>query len=76
MIDLPYSQVDYTVDTNPWDRQIGCVLVLKQPRGTDSTIGYWSRSLTNAAHAYDTTHWESSRIMWIVLLPWPGYKYC
>lgn len=35
-------QVVYTLETDVYDEQNGCVLPQKQPDATDRPIGYWS----------------------------------
>lgn len=51
---LSRSQWDYTVDTGTCEKQIGYVLLQKQPGGTDTPIEYWARSLKDAERTYDT----------------------
>lgn len=53
---LSRSQRAYTVDTDVCDKQIGCVLLQKQPERTDEPLGYWSRLLYEANCTYHTTH--------------------
>lgn len=57
-----------TVDTVTCDKQIGCVILQEQPDGTTKLIGYWSRSLNDAEHRYETTHRECLAFMWALLL--------
>lgn len=58
----------YLIDTDRCRKQISCVLLQQQPDGHDKPIGYWSRSLNTAVHAYGTKDRECLRVVWAVLL--------
>lgn len=68
---LPYGGGQFTLDTDACNVQIGCVLLQDQPDQTKRPVDYWSRSLTSAKRAYDTTHKECLAIVWAVLLICP-----
>jgi len=68
VIALPRGTGKYTVDTDACDRQVGCVLLQEQLTGPDRPIGYWSRSLTSAEAAYDTTERECLAVVWAVTM--------
>lgn len=38
---LPRSQGDFTIDTDPCNKQIGGIPLQKQPKGADRLIGHW-----------------------------------
>lgn len=60
----PRLQGAYTLDTDAWDKQIGCVVLQKKPDGTAKPIGHWSRSLNDTESAYNTMHRECRAVVW------------
>lgn len=71
---LPRFQGQYTVNTDAYDRQIGCVLLQKLPDGHNKQIGYWSSSLTDSERANNTAHRECLPVVWVVFLFRPYLK--
>lgn len=65
---LPRSQGAYTVDTEAFDKQTGCVFLHKPPNGTDDQIEYLPRSWNDYRYGYDTTHCEFRAVVLAVLL--------
>lgn len=53
---LPKLTGTSILDTDACDGQGSYVLLKKQPERPDKPVGYWSRYLNFADHAYDTTH--------------------
>lgn len=60
---LPGSAGHLILDTEACNVQVGCVLQQEQPDKVIQTIGYWSRSLTDAKRQYDTTQRECLAIV-------------
>lgn len=52
----PHYQGAYTVDTDTSDKQIGRVLLQKQPERTDKRIGYGYHLFSDREGTYDATH--------------------
>lgn len=71
MLALPRLQGYYTVDTDAFDKQIGFVLLKKQPDRNDITVGNGSGSLDDAKPAYYTTHLECLAVVWAVIMLTP-----
>lgn len=65
---LPRSKGTYTVDKDACNKQIGSVLLQKQPGGTDKPIGYYSRSIDDADRACNYTYQECHSMVWLLLL--------
>lgn len=68
LLAIPRSQGSYTVDIIAYDRQVGCILLKKQPYGHDKRIGYWSRSITDTEHMHDSTHQQCLVVAWSISL--------
>lgn len=68
MLGLPHLLSEYTVDTDAYQKQIGCVLLQMQPDGTNRLIRYWSHSLNDAKSAHDTTICQCLAVIWAVVL--------
>ena len=62
---LPRPNGRYVIDTDACEYQVGCVL-LQEQEGQLHPIGYWSRSLTKAERAYDTTQRECLAVVWAI----------
>lgn len=52
VLKLPRSDLEYSVDTDACDHQVGCALFQTYEDGTRHPIGFWSRSLTSAERIY------------------------
>ena len=59
------------MDTDASARQVGAVLLQKQPDQSTRPVGYWSRSLNAAERNYSTTERECLAVVWASLLPRP-----
>lgn len=68
VLPLPCLQGACTVDTDARDEQRGCVLLQKQPYGTDKSIDYLSPSLNDAKCKYESTRRDGLAIVWAVFL--------
>lgn len=64
----PLREVNFTVDTDSPDRQVGFVLLQEQLDRQTEPIGYSFRSRNDTEKRYDTTHRECLSILWAVLL--------
>lgn len=53
---LPNRKGHITVGTDACDKNVGCVLLQKQPDGTTKPIGYWILSLSDMEPDYYTIH--------------------
>lgn len=71
VLTLPKRKGQYTLDTDPCDRHVGCVLLQKYEQGTMKPFGNWSGTLPNEEKNTDTTHRECCTIVWVVLLSRP-----
>lgn len=58
----------YTADTDAYDREVGCVLLQKQPGGLGKKTSYCSRSLTGTERVYDLIPRECLAVVYGVLL--------
>lgn len=58
----------YALDTDAFDKQIGCALLEAQPDGLTKPVVFLSRSLNNAEQAYDITYKKRLAVMWAVIL--------
>lgn len=58
----------HSLDTDVCNKQMGWVLIQKQPDGYAKQVRCWYRSLNKAEKAYDTTHCECLAVVWAVLL--------
>lgn len=70
----PFSSAHLVLGTDSCNDQFGCVFLPKQLDDTKKPIGYWSRSLSNTEHRYDTTLRKSLAIVGSVLLLRPHLK--
>lgn len=71
---LPYTGGHYMLDTDACSAQVGCVLIQEQPNPSKGLTSYWSRSLTKAKQAYDTTQKECLEVVWSLLFLRPYLK--
>lgn len=68
ILSLHFAKGLYIVDTDAWNKQVGAVLLQEQPEGSPALIGYWSKSLTQAKHSYNTTERECLAVVLALLL--------
>ena len=61
---LPQSDLEYSVDTDACNHQVGCALLQTHEDGTRHPIGFWSRSLTPAEKKYSVGEKECLAIVW------------
>lgn len=62
------SKVQYTLDTDDWNKEGACVLIQKYEDGTNSLAGYWFRRLNGKELKLATTHGEFQTATWAVPL--------
>lgn len=63
VLTLPHHPEKYTLDTDAYSVQAGCVLLQEQEYGTNRPMGYCSRRFNDAQRAYDTTHRKRSAVV-------------
>lgn len=71
VISLSKARLEYIVETEAYNVQVGCVLQRKHPDGTIRPLGYFSRKSIPSGRNYDTTQRECLGIVWAVLLLQP-----
>lgn len=69
-LDLPRSQLIYTVDIDVCDKQVRRFLLSEQPDRTNRPMRYWSRSLNNTEEKYDRTSCKYLAAVWALSLLW------
>eukprot|EP00171_Calliarthron_tuberculosum_P023550 IDg23550t1 len=68
VLQLPRRDLEYSVDTDACNTQIGCSLMQTHEDGKRYPIGFWSRSLNPAERNYDATERECLAVIWSVRL--------
>ena len=66
ILKLPRTDLEYSVDTDACDYQVGCSLFQTHADGVRHPIGFWSRSLTAAERNYSTGERECLAVIWAV----------
>lgn len=64
MIALPRQGIDYCVDTDAIEYQVGAARFQTDPNGESKPLGYWSRSLITAENKYSISEREWLAIVW------------
>lgn len=68
---LPHSFGNMTLDTDTYEKQIGCVLLQNQGEETTRSIGYLTHTLDDAIKRKDITQRECLAIVWSALIKCP-----
>ena len=63
---LPRVGLQYSLDTDACDEQIGCTLLQTHEDGHRYPIGFWSRQLNDAERNYSVSEKECLAIVWAV----------
>lgn len=71
---LAWATSHYTLKTDAYDTQLGCVLLQQQPDRPEKPIDYWPRIRTDTENELVTTHKEWLVVIWAVLLLWPSLE--
>ena len=66
MLKLPRLGLQYSLDTDASDDQLGCTLLQTHENGHRYPVGYWSRTLSPAERNYSTTEKECLSIVWAI----------
>lgn len=67
ILPLPLSKGQYIVNNDACHKQVGAVLLQKQPDEPPEPIGYCSRSVARAKQFYNTTERGCFTVVWALL---------
>ena len=68
VLQLPRSDLPFSIDTDACEHQIGCALLQTYPDGIRYPVGFWSRSLNPAERNYSVSEKECLAVVWAMQL--------